>query len=238
MTQKTGQKCTAIRRIFVPSDKLAEVRDLLVERLSEVRVGNPADDKATMGPLATASQLKDVRAGIDKLAQGGTIALGGAKPIDGLGAPAGKGYFVTPTLVVKSDPKPNDPVHTLEVFGPVASLLSYGDTAILKAQVAAGGGGLVSSVYSDDKAFLQDVVLGIAAHHGRVTIGNEKLAGQSVPPGTVMPQLLHGGPGRAGGGEELGGLRGMALYMQRVALQGHRALIEQMVGLKKDAAAT
>lgn len=235
VTQKTGQKCTAVRRIFVPEEKLVEVRDALVERLSDVKVGNPVDDKVTMGPLATQSQLRDVRAGIEKLAQGGEIAIGGPKDVEAIGAPAGKGFFVPPTLVVHKDPRPDSAANQMEVFGPIATLMPYKDLGGMLSLVAAGGGGLVSSVYSDDRKFIQDVVLGIAPHHGRVTIANEKLAGQSIPPGTVMPGLLHGGPGRAGGGEELGGHRGMSLYMQRVAIQGHRALIEQMFGIKKDA---
>ncbi|HLL55724.1 MAG TPA: 3,4-dehydroadipyl-CoA semialdehyde dehydrogenase [Myxococcaceae bacterium] len=233
ITQKTGQKCTAVRRIYVPAGKLDEVRDVLVERLSDVKVGNPSDEKVTMGPLATAGQLRDIRAGIEKLAQGAEIACGGTKPVEGLGAPAGKGFFVSPTLLVNRSPNVDDAVNKFEVFGPVATLMPYQDVAGLAALVAAGGGGLVSSVYSDDKGFVQQAVLAIAPHHGRITLGNEKVAGQSVPPGTVMPQLLHGGPGRAGGGEELGGMRGMSLYLQRTALQGHRALIEQLFGAPK-----
>ncbi len=235
LTQKAGQKCTAVRRIYVPADALDELRDLLVERLSEVRVGNPADEKTTMGPLTSASQLKDVREGIDALARGAQVAIGGSKPVDGLGAPAGKGYFVSPTLLVKKEVRPEDPVNALEVFGPVATLMPYATPAALVAQVAAGGGGLVTSVYSDDRAFLAEVVLGLAPHHGRVTLAGEKLAGQTIPPGTVMPQLLHGGPGRAGGGEELGGVRGLSLYLQRTALQGDRAVLQQLIGVKKEA---
>jgi oxepin-CoA hydrolase/3-oxo-5,6-dehydrosuberyl-CoA semialdehyde dehydrogenase len=236
MTQKTGQKCTAVRRIYAPADKLDEVRDLLVERLADVKVGNPSDEKVTMGPLATAGQLRDIRAGIEKLAKGAEVACGGSKPVEGVGAPSGKGFFVAPTLLVNRSPKVEDAVNQFEVFGPVATLMPYRDVAGLGALVAAGGGGLVSSVYSDDKGFVQEAVLAIAPHHGRITLGNEKVAGQSVPPGTVMPQLLHGGPGRAGGGEELGGMRGTSLYLQRVALQGHRALIEQLFGPKKEPA--
>lgn len=237
ITQKTGQKCTAVRRIFAPADRLQEVREALVDRLSAFKVGNPADEKVTLGPLATAAQLRDVRAGIEKLAQGAQVAIGGAQPVAGLGAPEGKGYFVAPTLIVHPSPQPDSAANQMEVFGPIATLMPYKDASALIPLVAAGGGGLVSSVYSDDRAFTQEVVLGIAPHHGRVTIANEKLAGQSVSPGTVLPGLLHGGPGRAGGGEELGGVRGMGLYMQRVAIQGHRALIEQMFGIKKEEAA-
>jgi oxepin-CoA hydrolase/3-oxo-5,6-dehydrosuberyl-CoA semialdehyde dehydrogenase len=230
MTQKTGQKCTAVRRIFVAPEQVAEVRERLVERLGDVKVGNPADDRVTMGPVATAQQLNDVREGIDALAKGAEVAIGGAKAIEGLGAPSGKGFFVAPTLVVRKDSATSDKCHQLEVFGPVVTLMSYRDERHLASLVAAGGGGLVASVYSDDRAFLEKAIVGLAPYHGRLTLGGEKLAGQSVPPGTVMPQLLHGGPGRAGGGEELGGTRGMGLYLQRVALQGHRGFLEQFVG--------
>jgi 3,4-dehydroadipyl-CoA semialdehyde dehydrogenase len=231
MTQKTGQKCTAVRRIYVPAAQLDEMKSQLVDRLAGVRPGNPADEKTTMGPLATAQQLKDVRAGIERLAKSYEVACGGAKPVEG--APA-NGAFVAPTLLVNKSPRADetDPVNGHEVFGPVATLIPYSDTSFLIAHVAAGGGGLVSSIFSDDKAFTQEVLAGIAPWHGRVTISSEKVAGQTVPPGTVMPSLLHGGPGRAGGGEELGGTRGMGLYMQRCALQGPRPFVESFAGVK------
>ncbi|MBX7116446.1 MAG: 3,4-dehydroadipyl-CoA semialdehyde dehydrogenase [Myxococcaceae bacterium] len=230
ISQKTGQKCTAVRRIYVPAAQLNSIRDALVERLKEVRVGNPAEDKVTMGPLATANQLRDIRAGIDRLAKVAEVALGGSKPVEG----HAKGYFVTPTLFVHRQPKADasDVVNAHEVFGPVATLMPYSNNAELVALVSAGGGGLVSSVYSDDKAFLAEVVGGIAPFHGRVTISGEKVAGQTISPGMALPGLLHGGPGRAGGGEELGGARGMSLYMQRVALQGPRPWVEQFAGVK------
>jgi oxepin-CoA hydrolase/3-oxo-5,6-dehydrosuberyl-CoA semialdehyde dehydrogenase len=231
MTQKSGQKCTAIRRIYAPKEKVASVIALLEERLSSFKIGNPAQEEVTMGPLATAQQLADVREGIGKLAQSAKIVCGGAQAIDGIGAPKGKGFFVRPTLLYGESPSTSDAIHNHEVFGPVATVMPYDGTADRAASlVAAGGGGLVSSVYSDDKDFVRDVVLGIAPLHGRVTIGSSKIAGQAVPPGTVLPSLVHGGPGRAGGGEELGGKRGLALYMQRVAVQGDRALVETVCG--------
>jgi 3,4-dehydroadipyl-CoA semialdehyde dehydrogenase len=132
-------------------------------------------------------------------------------------------------LVHAPSPDASDAVHNHEVFGPVSTVMPYDGSAIGAATlIAAGGGGLVSSVYSDDKAFVRGAVLAIAPFHGRVTIGSSKIASQAIPPGTVMPQLIHGGPGRAGGGEELGGRRGLGFYMQRVALQGDRALIESI----------
>jgi oxepin-CoA hydrolase/3-oxo-5,6-dehydrosuberyl-CoA semialdehyde dehydrogenase len=179
-----------------------------------------------MGPVSTADQLRDVRAGIAKLAREARTLVGGDKPV------AEKGYFVAPTLLFANDPAAASMVHRDEVFGPVATLCAVpGDSPASAAHLAAnlvqrGAGGLVCSVYSDDRDFLRDIVLAIAPYHGRIYIGSEKVAGQTLGPGTVLPQLVHGGPGHAGGGEELGGLRGLQLYSQRVALQGDRALLD------------
>jgi oxepin-CoA hydrolase/3-oxo-5,6-dehydrosuberyl-CoA semialdehyde dehydrogenase len=231
MTQKTGQKCTATRRIYVPEALREAVKEALKEKLSAVKVGNPTDEKVTMGPLATAAQLRDVKAGVKRLLGCATLVHGDPDKVEPIGVPAGKGYFLAPLLLECLDPRAGDPVHTYEVFGPVSTLISYDGTAARAAAlVAAGGGGLVASVYSDDKVFLREVVLGIGAYSGRVVLGGSKVAGQSLPPGMVLPQLIHGGPGRAGGGEELGGLRGMAFYQQRVALQGYKPLVEQLFG--------
>jgi oxepin-CoA hydrolase/3-oxo-5,6-dehydrosuberyl-CoA semialdehyde dehydrogenase len=228
--QKTGQKCTAIRRVYVPKDKLEMVQELLVERLSAIKVGDPSRDDVTMGPVATKQQQRDVRAGIERLESCGKRVLGQAA-LSPLGVAEGKGYFVAPTLVVATDPKAGDAVHSHEVFGPVVTLMPFDGGGERAAElVSYGGGGLVTSVYSDDKEFVRDAVLGLAPFHGRVTIGTSKVAGQAVPPGTVMPQLIHGGPGRAGAGEELGGRRGLAFYMQRVALQGDRTMVEMLAG--------
>ena len=224
MTQKTGQKCTASRRVYAPKDRVATVVDALKERLALVKVGDPSKEETTMGPVATAQQLRDVRAGIDKLATCARVVLGGSAPI------ADKGFFVAPTLLVGERPRAGDPVHEHEVFGPCATVMPYENADDVARLVRAGGGGLVSSVYSDDREFIQSVVLGIAPAHGRVTIGSAKIAGQAMPPGLVLPSLIHGGPGRAGGGEELGGQRGLAFYMHRVALQGDRALLEAALG--------
>jgi oxepin-CoA hydrolase/3-oxo-5,6-dehydrosuberyl-CoA semialdehyde dehydrogenase len=231
MTQKTGQKCTAIRRVYVPKAKVATVIEQLRERLVAVKVGDPTREEVTMGPVATAQQLRDVRDGITKLTSVAKIVTGGAEPLAGIGAPSGKGFFVAPTLLFAESPAKGDAVHELEVFGPVATVMPYDGTAEQAASlVAAGGGGLVTSIYTDDKDFLRGAILGIAPFHGRVVIGSAKVAAQAIPPGTVMPSLIHGGPGRAGGGEELGGRRGLAFYMQRVALQGERALIDGLFG--------
>ena len=217
MTQKAGQKCTAIRRVLVPDAIREEVRNDLVELLQPLRVGNPADEEIRMGPLASAGQLADAVQGIEGLK--GKIAFGStAKPFP-------KGFFLSPVLIEG----PGDAVHEREVFGPVASLIGYEEDPA--AIVARGNGGLVSSVYSDDTAFLESVVHALAPYHGRLFLGHPKIE-LSPGPGTVLPQLVHGGPGRAGGGEELGGPRGLAFYMQRVALEGSRPVIQKLIGAK------
>jgi oxepin-CoA hydrolase/3-oxo-5,6-dehydrosuberyl-CoA semialdehyde dehydrogenase len=224
MTQKAGQKCTAIRRVLVPEGRAATVRDDLAEGLKGVRVGNPALEETRMGPLATGTQLADVREGVGRLAAEGKAAFGSAAPL------AGKGFFISPVLMEFGKGALATSVHAREVFGPVASLLPYsGEGADAAAIVARGNGSLVSSVYSEDAAFLEEIISGIAPHQGRIFLGHPKIE-MSPGPGTVLPQLVHGGPGRAGGGEELGGPRSLALYMQRVALEGSRPVIQKLIG--------
>jgi len=228
MTQKAGQKCTAIRRVLVPVEVADRVRDDLVERLSAIVVGNPEHERVRMGPVATAGQRDDVREGISALARDGRLVFGTGE-VDAVGAPPGKGFFVSPALIELEAGADAPSVHSREVFGPVATVVPYGGAADEAAAIVARGhGGLVSSVYSEDAAFTTALVLGLAPYHGRVFLGSAKIAEQSPGPGTVLPQLVHGGPGRAGGGEELGGVRGLAFYMQRVALEGSRPLIEKL----------
>jgi oxepin-CoA hydrolase/3-oxo-5,6-dehydrosuberyl-CoA semialdehyde dehydrogenase len=220
MTQKTGQKCTAVRRVLVPEERMKEVQADLVAELGRVRVGDPAEKETRMGPVASKSQLEDVRAGIGRFSGAGELACGGPEPI------APKGFFVAPTLLAaKSAREPA--FHAEEVFGPVATLLPYAGGAVDAAEIVSlGGGGLVSSAYSNDTAWIEPYVHAVAPWSGRVWIGSDKLQDQSFPPGMVLPSMVHGGPGRAGGGEELGGARGVLHYMQRTALQGFKGLIE------------
>jgi oxepin-CoA hydrolase/3-oxo-5,6-dehydrosuberyl-CoA semialdehyde dehydrogenase len=232
MTQKAGQKCTAIRRVLVPASCADRVRDDLADRLSAITIGNPAVEGVRMGPLATAAQRQDVREGVDLLARDGRLVYGRAD-VQAVGVEPGRGFFVSPVLVEVEPGAAATAVHSREVFGPVATIVPYGGTAAEAAEIVArGAGGLVSSVYSEDAAFTTDVVLALAPYHGRVFIGSAKIAEASPGPGTVLPHLVHGGPGRAGGGEELGGVRGLHLYLQRVALEGPRPLIERIAGLK------
>jgi 3,4-dehydroadipyl-CoA semialdehyde dehydrogenase len=229
MTQKAGQKCTAIRRVLVPTEMLEAVREDLAERLAAIKVGDPAREDVGMGPVATRRQLEDVRAGIARLREEADSVFGGDGAVEPVGVPAGKGYFVSPVLLQVRDAAHATRVHEHEVFGPVATLLPYsGAAAEAIALVARGGGGLVSSVYSDDRALLGEMALGLAPYHGRLFLGSSKLAGHAVGPGTVLPQLVHGGPGRAGGGEELGGARGLGFYLQRTAIAGDRPILEAL----------
>ena len=215
MTQKAGQKCTAIRRVLVPQEWYSSVKQDLAELLGAIRVGDPRFEDTRMGPLASAAQLADVREGVGQ--------LGGRHAFGSLARTASKGYFLSPILVEDA----GDAVHEREVFGPVAALLRYKDNPA--ELVVRGNGGLVCSLYSDDPQFIERMVIELAPHHGRLFLGHPKIE-LSPGPGTVLPQLVHGGPGRAGGGEELGGLRGISFYMQRVALEGSRPVIQKLLG--------
>ena len=230
MTQKAGQKCTAIRRVLVPEARTEQVREELIARLEKVLVGNPALENVRMGPVATRQQHDDVRAGIGALARDGRLVYG-RPDLRPVGVEPGRGFFVGPALVELEPGAEGQSVHSREVFGPAATLVPYsGQAAEAAALVARGQGGLVASVYSEDTGFTSEAVLGLAPFHGRVFLGSARIAEQSPGPGTVLPQLVHGGPGRAGGGEELGGLRALAFYSQRVALEGSRPVIEKIVG--------
>ena len=229
ITQKTGQKCTATRRIFVPKSRVDAVIAALSEELAQIQYGKPDHEGVRMGPLASKQQHDDVRTGIAALLEAGAheVWRGG----DPIGAEKGKGWFVAPTLLRLDDLGPGI-VHEREVFGPVSTILPYDDVPDAIAAVARGEGGLVASVYSDDKKVLGDLILGLAPWSGRVLAGSKKVADQAISPGMVLPSCIHGGPGRAGGGEELGGERGLDFYTRRTAVQGDRALLDRIFGLK------
>jgi oxepin-CoA hydrolase/3-oxo-5,6-dehydrosuberyl-CoA semialdehyde dehydrogenase len=232
ITQKAGQKCTALRRIFAPEAALPELRSALVERLSGIVSGNPEHRDVAMGPVVSAVQRDRVEEGIRRLAYAGervTPALVSSR--ERPGAPEGRGFFVDPTLLFAGAAPPEHPVHRLEVFGPVATLLAYDGTAADAAERASWArGSLLAAVYSEDKDFVAEVLPRLSPHHGRVYWGHPKITEDSIGSGAVLPQLVHGGPGRAGGGEELGGLRGLHHYMQRTAVQGYRPLLEKVLG--------
>ena len=228
MTQKAGQKCTAIRRIMVPEASLGAAREALVERLRETRTGAPTLREVKVGPLATAAQRDDVMGGVERLRQVTEVLVGDGKRGALTGIEGDKGFFVSPTLLLAKDAR-TAAVHDREVFGPVATLMPYsGDPAEAAELVGLGQGGLVASVYSDAPEVVGGAVLGMAPYNGRINVGSAKVAEHSLGPDAVLPQLLHGGPGRAGGGEELGGVRGLTFYMQRTALQGYRPLLDKL----------
>lgn len=228
MTQKTGQKCTAVRRILVPRDAVGRVEEALADRLGKVVTGNPAEESVTMGPVATARQLQDAVAGVEELRRSARAVVGSGERIDGVGSPEGKGYFLGPTLLRSDGPGPS-PVHEREVFAPVATLVPYdGGSGSAAQAVALGGGTLVTSVYGDDREWLGGFLAAVSPYTGRVYVGSEGSAPEAPGSGIALPQSLHGGPGRAGGGQELGGLVGVRLYLQRVAVQGERTTVEEL----------
>lgn len=234
MTQKTGQKCTAVRRVFVPAAVADDAQTALVERLADAVVGDPADSSVTMGPLATADQLRDAVEGVEKLGAAAEIVHGSGRRIDGVGAEPGKGFFFGATLLRAEEARRARVVHEHEVFGPVATIMPYSGAPDEGAElVGLGQGSLVTSVYGDDDAWVESFVREGGAYSGRLYLGSQKMAEQAPGSGTALPQSLHGGPGRAGGGSELGGLRALELYTQRVALQGSRQMLQSLCGPKR-----
>ncbi len=227
MTQKAGQKCTAIRRIFVPQDSVDTVVEDLKNQLMQMRSGAPTLKGVKTGPLATAQQLEDAHLGLERLAKCTNTILGGTRgELEGINND--KGYFLSPTLLLAQDGDSPE-LHDREVFGPVATVIPYdGSVEDASRLLAKGQGSLVSSIYSDAPKFLLAMAQSSSCFLGRMHLANSKIAEHSVGPGTVLPQLMHGGPGRAGGGQELGGLSGIKFYMQRTAVQGFSPLLEKL----------
>jgi 3,4-dehydroadipyl-CoA semialdehyde dehydrogenase len=229
ITQKAGQKCTAVRRIFAPRDRLDAVQDALIARLDKVVTGNPASPDVKMGPLATRAQLEDAIAGMAAIGEAARRVYGTGARIDGVGSPSGKGYFIGPTLFRADDPRGAGVVHEREVFGPVSTLMPYDGHAVdAAALVGMGGGMLVTSVYGDDADWIREFVEHGASFAGRLYIGSADAAGSAPGSGAVYPQTQHGGPGRAGGGAELGGLIGLRLYLQRVTIQAAAGILPEV----------
>ncbi len=220
MTSKAGQKCTAIRRIIAPSTIAGEVTEALANALGDIRIGNPASKDVDMGALASQGQRDEVRDRVHELSQQADIVFGGSDDFDVVDADAKKGAFFMPTLLLCEKPLTARSVHSVEAFGPVSTVLPYSglDEAIRLSQM--GEGSLAGSIITNDDAVARELVLGTAAYHGRMVLINRHCAAESTGHGSPLPHLVHGGPGRAGGGEEMGGIRGVKHYMQRTALQG------------------
>ncbi|MBV7484199.1 3,4-dehydroadipyl-CoA semialdehyde dehydrogenase [Bordetella sp. BOR01] len=219
ITVKSGQKCTAIRRILVPQAAYARVADTIASRLAGITVGDPRNADVRMGSLVSRAQHDDVQAGIRALRAGSEVLFDGGQ-VRLVDADPAVAACVAPWLLGAPDPDSHPLAHDREVFGPAATLMPYRDTAHAYALARRGQGSLVASVYSDDTGFLARSALELADSHGRVHLVSPEAAKAHSGHGNVMPQSLHGGPGRAGGGEELGGLRALALYHRRAAIQG------------------
>ncbi|HEX3867388.1 MAG TPA: phenylacetic acid degradation bifunctional protein PaaZ [Gemmatimonadaceae bacterium] len=220
MTTKAGQKCTAIRRTFVPNAVLTDVMAALRARLAGVTVGDPAVDGVRMGPLAGRGQVGEVRASADSIARVTERVYGDENDFNVVGADRLRGAFFPALLFYANDPLSVHEPHEIEAFGPVNTVMPYGsvDDAIELAKL--GKGSLVGSLFTADDRVARDVVFGTAAYHGRLLLVNRHSAKESTGHGSPLPALVHGGPGRAGGGEEMGGVRGVLHYMQRTAIQG------------------
>jgi oxepin-CoA hydrolase/3-oxo-5,6-dehydrosuberyl-CoA semialdehyde dehydrogenase len=225
MTSKAGQKCTAIRRIFVPGNKMEDVWKDLSRSLSQTVIGNPKNEKVRMGALAGQSQKREVHQQIQKLLASSQVIYGSLDSVDVLDADPKRGAFVSPILLKNESPLDAKEVHNVEVFGPVSTIMPYKNTDEAIALAKMGKGSLVSSMVTVNEQFAKDFVLGAGTYHGRILILNAACAKESTGHGSPLPMLTHGGPGRAGGGEEMGGLRGIRHYMQRVALQSSPTML-------------
>lgn len=227
MTAKAGQKCTAIRRIIVPKNQLENVKQALLKRLSGTTMGDPAVDGVRMGALINLEQRQDVQAKVDYLRSNGCEVLCGGQfeQLDVIGADSQNGAFYPPTLLYCAEPFKSLAVHETEAFGPVATLMSYEGLEQAVQLAILGGGGLAGTLVTADAQVAQSVIRASARAHGRMLVLNEASATESTGHGSPLPLLVHGGPGRAGGGEELGGLRAVKHYMQRTAIQGSPSML-------------
>jgi oxepin-CoA hydrolase / 3-oxo-5,6-dehydrosuberyl-CoA semialdehyde dehydrogenase len=221
MTTKAGQKCTAIRRAFAPCDLIQPLIDAISNRLSKVVLGDPSVEGVTMGALASKGQRDEVRERVQELRRGGAeVVYGDPDAFEVKGADIIAGAFLGPILLHAPNPREHQAAHCVEAFGPVATLMPYDTTEDAIELIKMGEGSLVGSIFTYDNDFARELVLATAAFHGRILIVNRDCAKESTGHGSPLPGLIHGGPGRAGGGEEMGGIRGVMHYLQRTALQG------------------
>ncbi|HEX4151964.1 MAG TPA: phenylacetic acid degradation bifunctional protein PaaZ [Steroidobacteraceae bacterium] len=220
MTVKAGQKCTAIRKALVPEAYADDVEAALRDALGQVVVGDPRADGVRMGPLVSLAQREEVRARAAELACEADIVAGSLQTVEVRGGDRSRGAFLAPLLFRCRDPHAARAVHEVEAFGPVATLVPYRDAADAIALARRSAGSLAASVFCADDALAGHFVLGLAPYHGRILVVNERCARESTGHGSPLAPLIHGGPGRAGGGEEMGGIRGVLHYMQRTAVQG------------------
>jgi len=228
MTVKAGQKCTAVRRIFVPANKLDEARKALIKAIAQTPIGNPENEKVRMGPLAGQTQREEVRAQVSKLLASSQLIYGSLDSVELIDGDASRGAFLSPLLLLNENPFSAEEPHSIEAFGPVSTLMPYEDMGAAVALSRMGKGSLCSTIVTADPDIAREYTLGAATHHGRILILNNDCARESTGHGSPLPLLVHGGPGRAGGGEEMGGIRGVKHYMQRVAVQGSPSMITHL----------
>lgn len=231
MTVKAGQKCTAIRRIIVPTNKVEDVQIALGKRLAKTIIGDPSVEGVRMGALAGKDQKEEVKEKVNELAKSQEIVFGDLNNFEVVGADKDKGSFLSPILFLNDDPFSKTDCHNIEAFGPVSTIMPYANTDEAIELAKMGKGSLVCSIVTADDTIAKEFVLGAAANHGRILILNAECAKESTGHGSPMPMLTHGGPGRAGGGEEMGGKRGVMHYLQRTAVQGHPSSITKVTNV-------
>ena len=238
MTVKAGQKCTAVRRIFVPENRMEEAWKAISQALSQTVIGNPKNEKVRMGALAGLAQRNEVREQVQKLLGGSEIVYGSMDSASLVDADYNLGAFLSPLLLKNTTPLQTEAVHNIEAFGPVSTIMPYKEMDEAIHLSKKGKGSLCSSIVSSNHTIARHYVLGAATHHGRILVLNEACAKESTGHGSPLPLLVHGGPGRAGGGEEMGGVRGVKHYMQRVAVQGSPTTITAITNVYQPNALT
>ena len=231
MTVKAGQKCTAIRRIIVPANKVEDVQIALGKRLAKTTLGDPSVEGVRMGSLAGLEQREEVKEKVLELSKSQEIVYGDLNHFDVVGADKEKGAFLAPILFLNDDPFTKIDCHNIEAFGPVSTIMPYKNIEEAIELAKMGKGSLVCSIITADDSIAKEFVMGAAANHGRILILNADCAKESTGHGSPMPMLTHGGPGRAGGGEEMGGKRGVMHYLQRTAVQGHPTSITNVTNV-------
>jgi oxepin-CoA hydrolase/3-oxo-5,6-dehydrosuberyl-CoA semialdehyde dehydrogenase len=230
ITVKCGQKCTAVRRILVPEKYLSDVQEALVKALGQTAIGDPRNEKVRMGSLAGKAQREDVFAALNELKKESEVVFGN-DAISLIEAEDSKGAFMSPTLLLNDKPFEKLSSHNVEAFGPISTLMPYSTTEEAVALSKLGKGSLVCSITTNDTNIARDFVINAATHHGRILVLNRASAKESTGHGSPMPMLVHGGPGRAGGGEEMGGKRGVMHYLQRTAIQGSPTMLTAITGV-------
>jgi len=231
MTLKAGQRCTGIRRIFVPVNKIEDIQIALGNALDQTVIGNPLNEKVRMGSLAGIHQRNEVKEQVQKLLASAQIIYGSLDSVKVVDADAENGAFISPLVLLNERPHSSFEPHNIEAFGPVSTLMPYNDVDDAIALSKLGKGSLVSTIVTADYKTARQYVIGAATHHGRILILNNECAKESTGHGSPLPLLVHGGPGRAGGGEEMGGIRGVKHYLQRTALQGSPTTLSEITNV-------